>query len=560
MDEEMIYQFQMKRSVLVVDDEEINQQILGGILEDHYEVMYASDGEEALSVIEEQGPLLSLVLLDLMMPKMDGFEVMKRMQQDVVLRGIPVIVLTSEEQLEIESLRQGAADFIKKPYDVPEKIIARVKRIIALFEDRSIIQSTEKDELTGLYEKGYFYEYAMLQDRFNPGEEKDAVVLNISHFHLFNEIYGMDEGDKVLKVLASALEKYALRFGGIAGRSDADWFMVYVPRQKNYEELYEEVEEALNKEFSSHHIRIRIGVYVVAKDEEKLVPCFEKAKTACNSIREKYHKKVAIFDDKLREKQVYSERLIHDIRDAIKDKQLKVYFQSKYDVTKETPEIISAEALVRWIHPEFGMVSPGDFITLFEENGLIQIVDEFVWKEAARRVRKWQDEYKVTIPVSVNVSRIDLHDPEIKNKLIRIVNEARINPTDLHLEITESAYEEDTNRMVEVVKSLKDAGFVIEMDDFGSGYSSLNMITTIPFDILKLDMSLIRDIHRDERSRKMLEIVMDIAKFLKVNVVAEGVEEKEQLDILKSLEAQIIQGYYFSKPVSPEEFEALIKR
>lgn len=550
----------MKRTVLVVDDEEINQQILGGILEDHYEVLYASDGEEALAMIEEQGPLLSLVLLDLMMPNIDGFEVMQRMQQDVVLRGIPVIVLTSEEQLEIESLRKGAADFIKKPYDVPEKIIARVKRIIALFEDRSIIQSTEKDELTGLYEKSFFYEYAMLQDRFNPGEQRDAVVINISHFHLFNEIYGMEEGDKVLQVIGSTLEKYALRLGGIAGRSESDVFLAYVPRQSSYEELYNEVEQALNQKFQTHHVRIRIGIYLVGEDEEKLVPCFERAKTACNSIREKYHKKIAVFDDKLREKHVYSERLIHDIKDAIADKQLKVYFQSKYDVTGDTPEIISAEALVRWIHPELGMVSPGDFISLFEENGLIQLVDEFVWKESAIRVRKWQDEFKVTIPVSVNVSRIDLHDPEIKDKLIRIVNEARINPSDLHLEITESAYEEDTNRMVTVVQELKDAGFMIEMDDFGSGYSSLNMLTTMPFDILKLDMSLIRNIHKDDRSRKMLEIVMDIAKFLQVKVVAEGVEEKEQLDILKELDAQIIQGYYFSKPVSPEEFETLIKK
>ncbi|MCR5546591.1 MAG: EAL domain-containing protein [Lachnospiraceae bacterium] len=560
MGEEIIYQYRMKRTVLVVDDEEINQQILGGILEDHYEVLYASDGEEALAMIEEQGPLLSLVLLDLMMPNIDGFEVMQRMQQDVVLRGIPVIVLTSEEQLEIESLRKGAADFIKKPYDVPEKIIARVKRIIALFEDRSIIQSTEKDELTGLYEKSFFYEYAMLQDRFNPGEQRDAVVINISHFHLFNEIYGMEEGDKVLQVIGSTLEKYALRLGGIAGRSESDVFLAYVPRQSSYEELYNEVEQALNQKFQTHHVRIRIGIYLVGEDEEKLVPCFERAKTACNSIREKYHKKIAVFDDKLREKHVYSERLIHDIKDAIADKQLKVYFQSKYDVTGDTPEIISAEALVRWIHPELGMVSPGDFISLFEENGLIQLVDEFVWKESAIRVRKWQDEFKVTIPVSVNVSRIDLHDPEIKDKLIRIVNEARINPSDLHLEITESAYEEDTNRMVTVVQELKDAGFMIEMDDFGSGYSSLNMLTTMPFDILKLDMSLIRNIHKDDRSRKMLEIVMDIAKFLQVKVVAEGVEEKEQLDILKELDAQIIQGYYFSKPVSPEEFETLIKK
>ena len=148
MDDELIYLGNIKRTILVVDDEEINREILGGILEDHYDVLYAADGDEALSVINEKGPLLSLVLLDLIMPTVDGFAVMEEMQNDIISRNIPVIVLTSEESAEIESLKKGAADFIKKPYDMPEKIIARVKRIIALFEDRMIIQSTYQPELS----------------------------------------------------------------------------------------------------------------------------------------------------------------------------------------------------------------------------------------------------------------------------------------------------------------------------------------------------------------------------------------------------------------------------
>ncbi|MCR5273290.1 MAG: EAL domain-containing protein [Lachnospiraceae bacterium] len=560
MGEDFIYHYRKKRMVLVVDDEEINREILGGILEDHYEVQYASDGEEALEIIKEKGNLLSLVLLDIMMPKMDGFEVIKNMQMDPALRPIPVIVLTSDEELEIDSLKKGAADFIKKPYDVPEKILARVKRIIALFEDRLIIQLTEKDELTNLYDRSYFYEYALLQNRFNPDEKMDAVVFNISHFHMFNEIYGMEEGDKILQVLAKSIEDMAERFGGIAGRSVADIFMLYIPSQKEYDSIHREVEDAIEREFPVHHVRVRIGVYTRPdNNDDKLSICFDRAKTACNSIRENYNKDVAYFDDELREKQIYAERLIHDIRSAISKNQLKVYFQSKYDVTGDIPVITSAEALVRWIHPELGMISPGSFITLFEENGLIHLVDEFVWKESAERVKRWKEEFGITLPVSVNVSRIDLHDPQIKEKLLKIVKDAGITPEDIYLEITESVYEEDTDQMVEVVMELKKAGFVIEMDDFGSGYSSLNMLTTMPFDILKLDMSLMKDIHKDERSRRMLELIIEIAKFLKVKVVAEGVEEKQQVEILKKFNAQVIQGYYFSRPVPPEEFEALLK-
>ena len=257
MDEELIYFSNIKRSVLVVDDEEINREILGGILEDSYDVLFAADGREALSVIEEKGPLLSLVLLDLMMPDVDGFEVMDAMQKDVISRNIPIIVLTSEESAEIESLRKGAADFIKKPYDMPEKILARVKRIIALYEDRMIIQSTQKDELTGLLTKSYFYEYASLQDKFFPDRKMDAVTVNVNHFHLYNELYGMNEGDEVLKLIAGLLQTYAEEKGGIASRSDADNFSLYVPHQDSYEDLAKRILTGIQNDYNIHNTGIK---------------------------------------------------------------------------------------------------------------------------------------------------------------------------------------------------------------------------------------------------------------------------------------------------------------
>ena len=560
MDEELIYLSNIKRTVLVVDDEEINREILGGILEDSYEVLYAADGEEALSIIEEKGPLLSLVLLDLLMPVMDGFAVMDAMQQDVIQKNIPIIVLTSEESAEIESLKKGAADFIKKPYDMPEKILARVKRIIALFEERMIIQSTEHDELTGLLARSYFYEYASLQRRFYPDRPMDAVVLNINHFHLYNELYGMQEGDRVLRTIAFAIRNYVEQFDGIAGRAEGDVFFMYVAHQDSYEELADEIKKAITGDFRVHNIQFRIGVNTGIKEENQLEIAFDRAKMACNTLRADYSKIIAYYDDKMRKQRMFEEKLIQDIANGIARNQFIVVFQPKYNIKGDKPALVGAEALVRWDHPEFGLVSPESFISLFEENGLIQLVDDYVWRRAAEQVKKWKDELGVTIPISVNVSRIDIQDAEIVNDIMEIVTDAGIEPADLHLEITESAYASDTKNLIETVEAFRDRGFRIEMDDFGAGYSSLNMLTSLPIDVLKVDMHFIRDVNENEKSHRMMELIMEIAEFLDVPVTAEGVEEEEQFKVLKELGCEMIQGFYFSKPVSPQDFEKLIEK
>lgn len=560
MEEELVYLSNIKRSVLVVDDEEINREILGGILEESYDVLYATNGEEALNIVEKKGPLLSLVLLDLMMPVMDGFAVMEKMQQDIVMRNIPIIVLTSEASAEIESLRKGAADFIKKPYDMPEKIMARVRRIIALFEDRMIIQSTEKDELTGLLSKSYFYEYASLQDKFNPGRKMDAVTVNINHFHLYNELYGMGEGDLVLKRIADGLKSFAEKTGGIASRSDADNFSLYVPHQESYEKLVEDISESIRKDSDIHNTSIRIGVNDLIDDEDdRLEMAFDRARMAGDSTNGNTTSVITYYDATMRKQRMFEERLIRDIADGIIKNQFKVFYQSKYDITGDAPKLAGAEALVRWEHPEFGMIYPGSFISVFEENGLIQLMDDYIWRQAAAQVKKWKDKYHVTIPISVNVSRIDIQDEDIVSNMCDIVKEAGIDVKDLHLEITESAYTSDTDQLVEVVAQFREKGFVIEMDDFGSGYSSLNMLTTLPIDILKVDMRFMQSISQDKKSLRMMELVKEIADFLKVPVVAEGVEEKDQLDTLKELGCQMIQGYYFSKPLPVSEFESFIK-
>ena len=216
------YNTDHKRVVLIVDDEEINRELLGLMLQGSYDVIYAENGAEALEIIKENKNLLSLILLDLIMPEMDGFELLGILKAEPELAQIPVVVLTAEDSAEVKSLRMGAADFIKKPYNMPEVILARISRIIELNEGRFIIRSASQDELTGLYTKDFFFEYAQLEERYHTESEHDAVVINVDRFHLVNELYGREFGDNILKAIAHGIESIFTDSTCIACRAEAD--------------------------------------------------------------------------------------------------------------------------------------------------------------------------------------------------------------------------------------------------------------------------------------------------------------------------------------------------
>ena len=548
-----------KRHVMIVDDEEINRLMLGNILENEYEVVYANNGQEAWDLLNGDEKDISLLLLDLLMPVMDGFELITKLKEDDELKRIPVIVMTSEKEAEVKSIKLGASDFITKPYDMPEVILARCERIIKLSEETRLIRSTEKDAVTGLFTRDYFFEYIrQIEAHFK--NTIDALVFNIDHFHLVNEMYGRNTGDSILMRVAEALEEVLRPNAIISCRTEADTFYVYCAHIEDYAPLVAKIQEKLDNASAPSKIRLRLGIYQEADPDVEAELRFDRAKIACNRIRGDYSTSVAYYDKELYQRSIYHERLIKDVEEAIANEDFKVFFQPKYDITADVPKLRSAEALIRWIHPELGMISPGDFIPLFESNGLIQKVDHYVWKKAAKQIREWKDKYNYDIAVSVNVSRIDIFDPELQNKLREILKENGLNERELMLEITESAYADNANTLIGVTESLRNSGFLIEMDDFGSGYSSLNMITTLPIDVLKLDMKFVRNMEKDEKSMKLVDLIIDIAKFLNVPVVAEGVETQSQLDTLKKMGCNVIQGYYFSKPVPAEEFEKFIEK
>ena len=549
-----------RRMVLVVDDEMINREILSQILQDNYEVLCAADGAEALQTVREHGSELSLILLDLLMPDISGLEVLKQIGESERFRQIPVIVLTSDYESEVDCLRMGAADFISKPYPQPEVIQARVRRIVELFEDRRLIQSTERDSLTGLYSREYFFRYAEEFDKRHKDWAMDAILVNINHFHVINERHGKEYGNQVLRCIADNIRTLLQKSEGIACRPEADTFLIYCRHGEDYKELMNQVNGELyeDADAAGGRLRLRMGVYSDVDKSVDIERRFDWAKMAADKGRNTYEQTISYYDTKLHESRLFADQLLEDFHEALQQGQFQVYYQPKYDIRPDTPVLESAEALVRWKHPQLGMVSPGVFIPLLEANGLIQQLDQYVWREAAAQVRRWKDKFGKAVPVSVNVSRVDMYDPNLLNVFKNIMKEYGLTTAEYHLEITESAYTDDATSIIDTVKQMSRMSFRIEMDDFGSGYSSLNMLSTLPIDALKLEMKFIRTAFSGKRDTRMIELIIDIADYLKVPVIAEGVETEEQMLTLKQLGCDYVQGYYFSRPVPADEFEAFI--
>ena len=552
--------FKQRQNIMVIEDQPENQEILQNVLEESFNITVVGNTQEALLLLMDAPSNYSLVLLELELPDNACIEFLKQRSAQEFLQNIPVIVITGDGT-DNGCYKLGADEFIRKPLNTPEIILARCTRIIDLYENKKIVSQTEKDKLSGLYTIDYFFEYLKQIIPLDMGSDRDAIVIDIEHFRLINEIYGRGVGDQVLIEIGSYLQQILTNLNAIACRAGADVFFVYCIHQDDYQELQAALQAILAHNIKVSNIRVRIGVWHYV--ERGLIDpetWFDRAKSACDRINGNFTVSVATYNSGLHTQHLREERLIRDIYEAIEHKDLKVFYQPKYAIQGDKPHLRSAEALIRWIHPSLGFINPGNFIPLFESNGLIQMVDYYVWREAAAQIRRWKDEYDFTVPVSVNVSRIDIYDPNLEKKFCDILNENKLSPTEYLIEITESAYAENAQGLIDVLESMRKKGFKIEMDDFGTGYSSLGMLTEIPIDILKIDMSFVRSMEKHEKNKRMVELIIDIAKFLKVPCVAEGVETEAQLRTLRKMGCDVIQGYFFSKPVAPEEFSKFILR
>ena len=274
-------------------------------------------------------------------------------------------------------------------------------------------------------------------------------------------------------------------------------------------------------------------------------------------VKGMYNQSIAVYDDSFREKLLREKAITDAMVTALEEGEFIVYLQPKYSLNNN--RIVGAEALVRWIHPEWGFMFPGEFIPLFEKNGFISSLDQFVWENVCAKLQEWKEKGYLLLPMSVNVSRNDIFQGSLVDIFSGLIKKYDIDPQYLHLEITESAYAECGNRIVNTIEELRKLGFTIEMDDFGSGYSSLNLLSQMSLDILKLDMKLVKNEMTKSMEKSILNDIISMAHRMNLTIVAEGIETREQMERLQSLGCDYAQGYFFAKPMPITEFEELLK-
>ena len=692
-----------KNTILVVDDSVLNQEFLSTIFGDIYNLLKATDGVQALEVMKENADVIDVILLDIVMPGMDGYEVLQHMSEDDKLKFLPVIVITAESDVksELKAFQLGAVDFIVRPFN-SRLVLQRVSSVLhkrqledmrtefellkkdkenekiismmmnnapggvsmleretdgsysflyctngmaqifkfpdyitclaelsdspfgmlddgsremldlqiedALEKNRPVVESTlcckgyngetvwvmlkaqvtkledgkaqiyffvtditkEKeyesalkvnayqDQLTGMYNRNAFYLYSGRQMKDNT-YDYSVIRINIGGFKLINDIMGREIGDKVLLTIADTLRRVAPE-NSIYARYHADNFVILAPTSNvDPEEIHDEIKGDINRaNIIKHDIQIYIGIYRVEEADVSIEDMVDRAGIACQSINGSYSTHFAYYDESMRQAMVEEQEIRDEARRAIDNNEFVVYYQPVYGI--KAKRFVSAEALIRWNHPTKGMISPGKFIPIFERNGFIAEVDIYVLEQVCKYHQKRRENGLEPFPISVNISRMSLYNPQLFDIISDLTEKYGIESKYFRIEITETAYNDNPAQLLETVNKLRDKCFPVLMDDFGSGYSSLNTLKDIPIDLLKLDMKFMQGFENNDRVKTIVTSIARMSRWLNVPMLAEGVETKEQYLFLKSIGCSYIQGYYFSKPTSEREFTEAISQ
>ncbi len=415
-------------------------------------------------------------------------------------------------------------------------------------------KKVQQDELTGVYNRPAFYKEAKRMID-NSTDEMCIVLMDIANFKVVNDLYGISVGDKLLIYMAEELTKFGNDREFAVARFNSDHFYMCMKLSdfenikfpKRYKTFLEDID-----------VTVIYGVYPVKdnKDVPINIMC-DRASLAAHDEERKRGEYIRYYSDEEREKLIREQEVINDIEKALEGRQFSVYIQPKYNIFAN--DIIGGEALVRWFHPQKGMISPAEFIPILEKNGFIIQLDYYVWEETCRFIAGLKKKGYPRCPISVNVSRAHFYGKELCEKLEELIEKYQLEPDDIELEITETICAEDPDIIYKKIEKLQQAGFKIAMDDFGSGYSSLNMLKDIPLDILKMDLKFLDGGDNEEKSHNIIKTLIALAKSIDLQVVVEGVEKEEQIDFLRDIGCRYSQGYFYSKPIECEAFEAKLR-
>ncbi len=439
-------------------------------------------------------------------------------------------------------------------------VVCAVIAFLIMSEERRKKQRIQNllyvDELTGGNTLARFK--IEVERRMQVHYKKLAIIMmDLDDFKLVNELFGYEEGNKVLRFLSRTLKESCCD-GEFTGRSNADRFYILFLYEEEKEikqrilKLAENIQRLRMSETMEYLLHPVFGIYYVKAGDDNVEDMMDCAALAHNMAKQARNSTYKVYTDEIKEKELQKKQLSDQIEHAYRNHEFIVYYQPKYDSI--TRKLAGAEALVRWRRADGQMVSPGLFVPLAEESGFVCKLDEYVFREVCLAQKRWMDKGLDIVPVSVNLSRRHLDNPEFINEYKAILDESGVPIEYIQLEITESAMFEKKEDFVQIMERLHDLGFMILMDDFGTGYSSLMMLKSIPIDVMKLDKSFVDD-YDDERGERIIRCVMRMAQDLSIAITAEGVETEAQYRFLTSVGCDTIQGYYFARPMPEEEYE-----
>lgn len=344
----------------------------------------------------------------------------------------------------------------------------------------------------------------------------------------------------------------------LLGRISGDQFSILCPKNLSLEDyMIKKFQHLVNLYPLDFNITLRFGIYHIEDLSQPVSVMCDRAKMAADSIKGIYGVRYAFYDDDVRKRIMKERSLTDNIKQALDEQQFKIYIQPKFQIS--TGEIIGGEALVRWESPKNGFMTPAEFLPLFEKNGFISDLDIYVWNKTCEIIRGWRN-IGIDVPtISVNVSRSDIYNMNISKTILGIVKKYDLEPNNLQLEITETSYTKNPKQLIAAVQNLKQLGFQLAMDDFGAGYSSLNMLSELPIDVIKLDMGFMESSSLKSTGGNILSFIISLAKWLDLSVIAEGVETDEQAQMLLTMGCKYAQGHYYSKPVTPTKFARLLR-
>ena len=422
-----------------------------------------------------------------------------------------------------------------------------------LKHQQEIYEATH-DKLTGLFTKEHLFNQIKNKVSSETETSYSIAYLDIKDFKMVNDIFGNDTGDLVLKRVANWIRENATE-GWAYGRLSGDAFGICYPTSTEKLDL---VQRRLSKFVISNgsidqHILMHVGIYRIIDPSIDVSIMFDRAHLALTTIKNEYNIHIAIYDDNMRKQLLWDQKISTELEGAIENRQIVPYLQPIVD-NKGT--IIGAEALVRWIHPEEGFLPPFKFIPVFEKNGMIAQVDKYIWRSACEIISSWNGD-KANLFISVNISPKDFYFMDVYAEIKALVEEFKIDPSRLRIEITETVMMTEAESRMAILSKFRKSGFIVEMDDFGSGYSSLNQLKDMPLDVLKIDMKFLSKAEDNHRAETILRNVLRLSSDLGLFSLTEGVETEDQYKMLNEMGCNLFQGYYFAKPMAVADFEKL---